>query len=164
MLARVGFEPGPALGSFEHPRCRDRPPRSADKCNLLPLATCKMQVLTGLEKRILRGAAADLARLRAGKPIRGDDRTARPYGLREAIEDAKHGLVRLAASRWLGKTLDGAGRMAVSRAYQRLERRGLAERHSLHWAEERATHLKLTAAGIEAARSLKREKKEPADG
>ena len=70
-----------------------------------------MENLTALEKRILIGAVGDLKKLPSGKPA--SDKTKYVFQLREQIEDAKHGYVRLDVRRWIGQELNGAGRMAA---------------------------------------------------
>jgi hypothetical protein len=112
--------------------------------------------LNQLEKLILAGAVSDLKTLKAGKPIAGSNRTAGYYRLSQAVADAREqSLVRLDISRWLRHTPETAAeRMAISRAYGSLEKKGFVERSAVSMAAERTTHLVVTAAGRKLAAEL----------
>jgi hypothetical protein len=105
--------------------------------------------LSTVEERILLGAVADVRRLKRHEPV--NERL--EWRLAQAIEDARLDFVRLDAARWLGQTLSPSDRMMVSRAYQRLEKRGLAERVNFNEGG-RVTHLFITPAGYKLAREL----------
>jgi hypothetical protein len=109
--------------------------------------------LSSIEKAILGGAVRDLQRLRRGRPLEGTDRTDNWYRLRQAVDDAKQGYVRLDAGRWLGQELEPSDRMMLSRAYQRLEARGLVERANVTDGP-RATHLYITRAGVRMGKEV----------
>ena len=59
--------------------------------------------LSSVEKTILLAAVRDLQRLRRGKALEGMHRTDGWFRLQEAVQDAKRGLVKLDAARWLGE-------------------------------------------------------------
>jgi hypothetical protein len=107
--------------------------------------------LSSIERAILVGVTADLDRLQQ-TPLPG------VFGdpeLKLAIEDAADGLVRCDAARWLGITAGGAAaRMRISRAYARLQRRGLVQRVACGFSGAVTSHLRLTKAGIALAKLL----------
>jgi len=106
--------------------------------------------LPPIEKSILLGAAADLAQLR---------KTPRPTGygelaLKAACYLASRRIVKTDPADWLGGEVSPSTRMAVSRAYQRLESRKLVERVAMG-AGAATTHLELTPAGVKLAKELR---------
>lgn len=108
--------------------------------------------LNAIERDILLGAVADLVELQATEMPPG-------YGegdLKRAILNVQEGLVRCDPSKWTrGPMDDAAFRVAVSRAYARLERWGLVTRERMAYGGgERCTHLAPTEAGIELAKEL----------
>ena len=120
--------------------------------------------LNMLERAILVGAVCDL---------HGLQRTPMPGGygegaLKIAVRDAsEYGLVRCRPNIWLREfDVDSPSvRMATSRAYLGLEKRGLVERAALGWSGEKTTHLAPTEAGITLVRQLLAETPEvAADG
>jgi hypothetical protein len=112
------------------------------------------QALNNLDRDILTGAVADLQKFAATPCLPGGG-----HGeLHTAIADARGGLVKCAPCRWVGPTGgDAAFRMAISRAYKRLESRGLVERIALGICGDRVSHLRPTAEGITLAAQLRSE-------
>jgi hypothetical protein len=108
-----------------------------------------MQPLTKIQSQLLRGAVADLQAMRSGQSVPG---VVSWREIQQATEDAAAGLVRLATARWLGvDVLPPAGRMAATRAYRKLEARGLVVRRAERWASERANYVEILPAGIQLA-------------
>ena len=110
--------------------------------------------LNRIERRILCGAARDLARFAV---MPWPDIEA-PNALRNrfAISDAREGLVAVQSVEWVGQSTcnDTALRMAISRAYLKLQKHGLLMRVADGYSETRCTHLRLTEAGIALAKQL----------
>ena len=106
------------------------------------------QRLNEIERQILTGAVNELKRLRATTVPSG-------YGhgaLMAAVRDATEGTVRCDAARWCrDASYDASGRVAISRAYKRLEAMGLCTRIAGGYVGKSVTHLQLSEAGIALA-------------
>ena len=109
--------------------------------------------LSTVEKQVLLGAVGDIQRLKQRKQLIGTNRVTGYFAFETAVLDAKNNCVRLDAGRWLDQVIEPSDRMMISRAYARLERRGLVERVNFS-DEQRATHLEITRAGFKVAREL----------
>jgi hypothetical protein len=111
-----------------------------------------MRNLTALESAILIGAVRDL---------QGQQQLAYPGGygsvpMKRRYLDAQDGVVRCDPSSWLEYSpATAAERMAVSRAYVTLEKRGLVVRVAGGYSATRVTHLRPTDAGRELAAQLR---------
>ena len=118
--------------------------------------------LTQRQKQVLVGVLQDRERFadldwENGETIPGWKRRA----LRRRVHRAQSGLVPMNLAGWIGDTPTGSEAVMFCREYQRLDRMGLIERHSL-FARRRTTHLRLTEAGEEIARAIL-EGREPPD-
>lgn len=110
--------------------------------------------LTSWEMAVLTNAIADRDRLAAMTPRWGD--WAERFKLaaeREAIADARNGIVQIAWPRWLGRTPTDADRTQGCRAIRRLAERGLIVPHGF----QRTKLVELTPDGEAVARAIQKD-------
>lgn len=107
-------------------------------------------------RMILVGAYRDLLDLRSADPAGSD------WQRRQAIEEAGKGIVSVRLARWLGRSLSPGDSVQASRAYKRLEAKGLVKRLSRSiynlrpecLSGNKTSALQFTDAGMEAAAKL----------